>query len=239
MTSSTIDEKLITNLESFNSIEQYGDGVVILLKLLDNVIREPQNNKYRCIRLENKIIKDKLLCLNGIRELLSSIGFEEVCIDVITMTYGVLLPSTIIVVSIVVKSVLNIFHISPIELKAFDEVTTIPDSSQLIEYSYQFEGELRLPRNLIIAKLKKFRDVIRDRWELFQQNTKEEASPTEDDVLMDQAASSSNNINIERKNELHKIKIVEIIPKRPYHERTTFSRVIVNSIHTFYLFFSP
>lgn len=78
MTSSTIDEKLITNLEHFNSSERYSDGVVILLRLLDNVIREPQNNKYRTIRLENKVIKEKLLCLNGIRELLTSIGYEEV-----------------------------------------------------------------------------------------------------------------------------------------------------------------
>lgn len=78
MTSTVIDEKLITNLEYFNSSEQYSDGVVVLLRLLDNVIREPQNNKYRTIRLENKVIKEKLLCLNGIRELLTNIGFEEV-----------------------------------------------------------------------------------------------------------------------------------------------------------------
>lgn len=82
MSSSTIDEKLIANLEYFNSVESYSDGVVILLKLLDNVIKEPQNNKYRAIRLENKVIKDKLLCLIGIRELLSSIGFEEVRIGI-------------------------------------------------------------------------------------------------------------------------------------------------------------
>lgn len=81
MTSTVIDEKLVANLECYNSTEQYGDGVVILLKLLENVIREPQNNKYRTIRLENKVIKEKLLCLNGIRELLASIGFEEVCIN--------------------------------------------------------------------------------------------------------------------------------------------------------------
>lgn len=79
MTTSVIDDKLIENVECYNSSEQYSDGVVILLRLLDNVIREPQNNKYRAIRLENKVIKEKLLCLNGIRELLTSIGFEEVC----------------------------------------------------------------------------------------------------------------------------------------------------------------
>lgn len=87
MSSSTIDDKLIKNLECFNSMETYVDGVAILLKLLDNVIREPQNNKYRTIRLENKVIKEKLLCLNGIRELLTSIGFQEVCIVYISVYY--------------------------------------------------------------------------------------------------------------------------------------------------------
>lgn len=75
-----MDEHLIANVEYLNSSERYSDGVVILLRLLDNVIREPQNTKYRAIRLENKVIKEKLLCLNGIRELLTSIGFEEVCV---------------------------------------------------------------------------------------------------------------------------------------------------------------
>ncbi len=82
MSGSGIDENLITNVECFNSVDQYSDGVVILLKLLDNVIREPQNNKYRSIRLENKVIKEKLLGLNGIRELLAGIGFEEVCVNI-------------------------------------------------------------------------------------------------------------------------------------------------------------
>lgn len=73
-----MDEQVIVNVECLNSSVRYCDGVVILLKLLDNVIREPQNSKYRTIRLENKVIKEKLLCLNGIRELLAGIGFEEV-----------------------------------------------------------------------------------------------------------------------------------------------------------------
>jgi len=81
-----MDEQLIANVESRNSAERYGDGVVILLKLLDNVIREPQNGKYRAIRLENKVIKEKLLCLTGIRELLAGIGFEEVCSHKITIS---------------------------------------------------------------------------------------------------------------------------------------------------------
>lgn len=72
-------EREILNLESANRT-QYVESVTILLKLLDNVIREPHNDKYRTIRLENKTIKEKLLSLNGVRELLQKIGFIEVCI---------------------------------------------------------------------------------------------------------------------------------------------------------------
>lgn len=100
--------------------------------------------------------------------------------------------------------------------------------------SYQVEGELRLPRNLIIAKLKKFRDMIKERWELAQQKVEADEPTSEDDVRMDQASSSF--INIERKNEFQKIKTVEIIPNRPYYERTTFSRVIVSLIENLFLF---
>lgn len=70
-------EREILNLESA-STNAYVESVTILLKVLDNVIREPHNNKYRTIRLENKIIKEKLLCLNGVRQLLEKIGFIEV-----------------------------------------------------------------------------------------------------------------------------------------------------------------
>lgn len=50
----------------------------VLLRILDNIINEPHNNKYRTIRLENNTIKEKLLPLRGIRELLNAIGFIEV-----------------------------------------------------------------------------------------------------------------------------------------------------------------
>lgn len=70
-------EREILNLESA-STNEYIESVTILLKILDNVIREPHNNKYRTIRLENKIIKEKLLCLSGVRQLLEKIGFIEV-----------------------------------------------------------------------------------------------------------------------------------------------------------------
>lgn len=73
-------EREVLNLEASAERNQYVEGVKILLKLLDNVIREPHNDKYRTIRLENKTIKEKVLSLNGVREFLMKIGFIEVCV---------------------------------------------------------------------------------------------------------------------------------------------------------------
>lgn len=73
----SLDTALFHAIEN-NPKERYIEGAAILLKLLENVIREPDNPKFRTIRLENKIIKEKLLCLNGIKECLEYIGFEEV-----------------------------------------------------------------------------------------------------------------------------------------------------------------
>lgn len=72
-------EREVLNLEAPANRNQYIESVTILLKLLDNVIREPQNDKYRTIRLENKTIKEKVLTLNGVQEFLMKIGFIEVC----------------------------------------------------------------------------------------------------------------------------------------------------------------
>ena len=55
------------------------DACEILVKLLANVIRDPQNMKYRSIRLSNPKIESKLLAANGAFEVLFSVGFEEVC----------------------------------------------------------------------------------------------------------------------------------------------------------------
>lgn len=73
----SINEGAILKLEE-NSNELYVDCVEILLRLLENVIREPENLKFRTIRLENETIKQKLLPLSHIDEALKCIGFEKV-----------------------------------------------------------------------------------------------------------------------------------------------------------------
>lgn len=68
----------ILAIENTSNTKDFVDSISILLRILDNIIREPQNEKYRTIRLENKIIKEKLLSLNGVYKLLKKIGFIEV-----------------------------------------------------------------------------------------------------------------------------------------------------------------
>lgn len=94
MTSPSNYEQVILALELQSNKIMYIDSVSILLRILDNIIREPHNDKYRSIRLENKIIKEKLLLLTGVRLLLEKIGFVEVFIlitngTLITISYNI------------------------------------------------------------------------------------------------------------------------------------------------------
>ncbi|XP_060660274.1 peptide-N(4)-(N-acetyl-beta-glucosaminyl)asparagine amidase [Drosophila nasuta] len=57
--------------------QQYLEAARILLVLLENVLSQPNNLKFRTIRLENKAIKEKLLSLSGSERLLAAIGFKR------------------------------------------------------------------------------------------------------------------------------------------------------------------
>ncbi|XP_065369389.1 peptide-N(4)-(N-acetyl-beta-glucosaminyl)asparagine amidase [Calliphora vicina] len=69
----------ITNVLSSlkNTREAYLEAVRILLVLLDNVLKYPNELKYRSIRIENKSIKERLLSLEGCSQLLTAIGFKR------------------------------------------------------------------------------------------------------------------------------------------------------------------
>ena len=71
-----IDTSIVNQL-SDNSPQVFKDATEILLKLISNIIRDPQNLKYRRIRLSNPKIETMLLNANGAFETLFSIGFEE------------------------------------------------------------------------------------------------------------------------------------------------------------------
>ncbi|XP_019539204.3 peptide-N(4)-(N-acetyl-beta-glucosaminyl)asparagine amidase [Aedes albopictus] len=104
----TLNESLILALERTNAKDRYVTGAETLLRLLDNIIREPGNEKYRSVRLENKAIKEKLLSVSGMKPLMLEIGYVEA------------------------------------------------------------SGTLTLPANVVIAKLRKYRDFINERKELMK-----------------------------------------------------------------------
>ncbi|XP_052895250.1 peptide-N(4)-(N-acetyl-beta-glucosaminyl)asparagine amidase [Anopheles moucheti] len=71
-----LNQALVLALES-NPKESYVVAAETLLRLLDNIIREPQNAKYRTVRIDNPSIREKLLSADGMKQLMLAIGFIE------------------------------------------------------------------------------------------------------------------------------------------------------------------
>ena len=67
----------IVNLLRENPENVKRDAGDILVKLLSNIVAEPNAMKYRQVKLANKKIEEKLLPANGAFEILFSAGFEE------------------------------------------------------------------------------------------------------------------------------------------------------------------
>jgi peptide-N4-(N-acetyl-beta-glucosaminyl)asparagine amidase len=61
-----------------NPEDVYLETTSVLLKLVENVIKNPSNPKYRNIRLGNSTVANKLLPAVGAMECLFEMGFEEV-----------------------------------------------------------------------------------------------------------------------------------------------------------------
>lgn len=77
MTSINLD--LTAKLER-NTKSVYINGVTILLKLLENLINFPTDEKYRKIKKSNVRIKTELLIVDGMIEFLLDVGFKAVSI---------------------------------------------------------------------------------------------------------------------------------------------------------------
>jgi len=67
----------IVNLLRENTEDVKREAGEILVKLLSNIVAEPNIMKYRQVKLANKKIEEKLLPANGAFEILFSAGFEE------------------------------------------------------------------------------------------------------------------------------------------------------------------
>lgn len=72
-----VNYDMLSAMEKSCSKEKFLGGLEILLKLLTNIINDPSNSKYRSFKLENKTIKEKVLCISGMHDFLKGLGFVE------------------------------------------------------------------------------------------------------------------------------------------------------------------
>ena len=61
-----------------NTQELFLSSSETLLKLANNVLKDPKNDKYRRIRVGNAIVSERLLPVSGAIECLFEMGFVEV-----------------------------------------------------------------------------------------------------------------------------------------------------------------
>ncbi|XP_031460119.1 UBX domain-containing protein 6 isoform X1 [Phasianus colchicus] len=67
----------IMGIHTFNKDrEKVRVGVETMAKYLDNIYLHPEEEKYRKIKLQNKVFQERINCLEGIHRFFQSVGFE-------------------------------------------------------------------------------------------------------------------------------------------------------------------
>ena len=79
-TSTNMSLDTVKQLVEDNPQELFLEAARLLLKFADNVINNPNDPKYRKIRLGNPMVENKLLPVSGALECLFEMGFIEVSI---------------------------------------------------------------------------------------------------------------------------------------------------------------
>ena len=69
----------IQQLLSENSKDSFLEASEILIKFASNILKNPNDPKYRKIRVGNPVVQTKLLPVTGALECLFEMGFLEVC----------------------------------------------------------------------------------------------------------------------------------------------------------------
>ncbi|XP_063288651.1 UBX domain-containing protein 6 [Pelobates fuscus] len=68
----------IMKIHTFNKDrEKVKVGVEIMTKYLDNIVGHPEEEKYRSIRMSNKVFQEKISHLEGAHEFFEAVGFER------------------------------------------------------------------------------------------------------------------------------------------------------------------
>ena len=68
-----------------NPRDVFLDVTNLLLRFANNVLNDPENIKYRQIRVGNPIVEKRLLPINGAMECLFEMGFEEVRVTLLVL----------------------------------------------------------------------------------------------------------------------------------------------------------
>jgi len=71
----------VQQLVNENSSQDFLTASEILLKFANNILKSPNEPKYRKIRLGNPTVESKLLPVSGAMECLFEMGFTEVLTD--------------------------------------------------------------------------------------------------------------------------------------------------------------
>ena len=70
----------LNSLLQDNDKQEFVEAAKILMKFADNILKSPNEPKYRRIRLGNPTVEGKLVPVSGALECLFEMGFEEVMI---------------------------------------------------------------------------------------------------------------------------------------------------------------
>ncbi|KAM3852460.1 UBX domain-containing protein 6 [Vipera latastei] len=73
----------IMQIHTFNrDREKVKLGVETIAKYLDNIHLHPEEEKYRKIKVQNKVFQERIHCLEGADRFFQAVGFEKVALDV-------------------------------------------------------------------------------------------------------------------------------------------------------------
>lgn len=82
-------EEVFLKLRS-NSDQSCDEAVRLLVKIAENIVKDPTNLKVRSLQKGNSTIKNKILAINGGTECLKLMGFQEVCIHFTVVNHNLI-----------------------------------------------------------------------------------------------------------------------------------------------------
>ncbi|ETE61052.1 UBX domain-containing protein 6 [Ophiophagus hannah] len=87
----------VMQIHTFNrDREKVKLGVETIAKYLDNIHLHPEEEKYRKIKVQNKVFQERIHCLEGTDQFFQAVGFEKVALDVAGQgkpSYGLAFPN--------------------------------------------------------------------------------------------------------------------------------------------------